>query len=175
MNRPRPPGEPGGPGGHAAPVGDGLVSAHPDARLAILTADCAPVALASAEGVIGVAHAGWRGLMAGVIGATIEAMRALGAGRIVAGVGPCIHPECYEFSAADLAAAVGVLGESVRASTARGLPALDLRAGVHAALGAACVEVVAEVRRCTACSEDLFSHRARGESQRQALVVWRQA
>lgn len=164
-----------GPGPVAGAAGDGLVGAHPDVRLAVFTADCAPVALASAEGVIGVAHAGWRGLMAGVIGATINAMRAQGAGRIVAGIGPCICARCYEFSAGDLAVVSSALGPAVRSATAGGRPAFDLRAGVHAALDASGVEVVAEVGRCTACSGELYSHRARAEPQRQALVVWRGA
>ena len=78
--------------------------------LAILTADCASVALGSAEGVFGAVHAGWRGLLAGVVEATVAAMRARGAGDVVGALGPCIHPECYEFSDADLDAVAAAYG-----------------------------------------------------------------
>ncbi|MSO71620.1 MAG: peptidoglycan editing factor PgeF [Alphaproteobacteria bacterium] len=82
-----------------APAADGLVTDRPGLVLGILTADCAPVLLADAEaGVIGAAHAGWRGALDGVIEATVAAMAALGArpSRIAAAVGPCIAQASYE-------------------------------------------------------------------------------
>lgn len=78
---------------------DALVSARPGIALGILTADCVPVLLADAEaGVIGAAHAGWRGAVDGVLARTVEAMVALGAdaSRITAAIGPAIAPESYE-------------------------------------------------------------------------------
>jgi polyphenol oxidase len=81
------------------PQADALVTARPGLLLAIVTADCAPVLLADREaGVIGVAHAGWKGAVAGVTDSTIAAMEALGARRddIVAAVGPCIAQPSYE-------------------------------------------------------------------------------
>jgi YfiH family protein len=78
---------------------DAMVSTAPEVALGILTADCAPVLLADAEaGVVGAAHAGWRGARDGVLAATVAAMHGLGAepGRMVAAVGPCIGPESYE-------------------------------------------------------------------------------
>lgn len=152
---------------------DAAVSADGDVALAVLTADCAPVALASPEGVIGVAHAGWRGLVAGVIGATVDAMRALGAGEIHAVVGPCIHPSCYSFSAGDLDAAVAAGGPELRGVDRLGGPALDLPAGVVAALGRAGALVHAESGICTACSAAHWSWRARRDTARQATVIWR--
>lgn len=149
-----------------------MVSCHPQARLAVFTADCAPVALASPEGVIGVAHAGWRGLVAGVIGHTVAAMRALGARWVEAALGPCIHPECYEFGATDLEAVVAVAGEGARGRTSAGGLALDLPGAVQGALEGAGASMVERVDRCTACSPELFSFRAAGDSQRQAAVVW---
>lgn len=83
----------------ARPHADGLVTATPGLLLGILTADCAPVLFADRRGkVIGAAHAGWRGALAGVTDATIAAMEALGARRehIAAAVGPCIARESYE-------------------------------------------------------------------------------
>lgn len=78
---------------------DAVVTDRPGLAVAVLTADCAPVLLAdTAAGVVGAAHAGWRGALGGVIEAAVEAMAGLGAepGRIWAAVGPCIGPEAYE-------------------------------------------------------------------------------
>lgn len=161
------------PGHGAGTRADAAVTDQPGCAIAVLTADCAPVALASAEGVIGVAHAGWRGVAAGVIEATVEEMRALGASDIEAVIGPRIGPECYEFGAAELDGLAARLGESVRATTAQGAPALALPAAVRAALARARVEHVTDVGTCTACSPDYFSWRAAKEQQRQAAVVWR--
>jgi YfiH family protein len=86
----------------AAPVADALVTKRRGLALGILTADCAPVLFADAEaGVIGAAHAGWRGAFDGVIGNTVEAMEELGAHaeRIVAVIGPCIAQASYEVGA----------------------------------------------------------------------------
>ena len=152
---------------------DAAVSAANGCALAVLTADCAPVALASSEGVIGVAHAGWRGVAGGVIEATVAEMESLGASGIEAAVGPCIHAECYEFGPTELDEVAARLGESVRATTAAGAPALDLPAAVRAALARAGVESVDDAGVCTACSPSHFSWRARKETQRQATVVWR--
>ena len=83
----------------AAPKVDGMVTARPGLALGILTADCVPVLLADGEArVVGAAHAGWRGALAGVIEATVQAMVALGARaeRIRAGIGPCIAQRSYE-------------------------------------------------------------------------------
>ena len=161
------------PGDGAATKADAAVTAEEGCALAVLTADCAPVALVSEEGVIGVAHAGWRGVAAGVIEATVAEMEALGATAIEAAVGPCIHAECYEFGPRELDGVAARLGEGVRATTAGGATALDLPAAVRVALQRAGVEAVTEVDVCTACSPDHFSWRARQETQRQATVVWR--
>jgi hypothetical protein len=161
------------PGGGAGRTADAAVSALPDAALAILTADCAPVAFASAEGVIGVAHAGWRGLVAGVVEETVAAMRALGALSVVAALGPCIHAECYAFGADDLDTAVDRFGPAVRAETAAGRPALDIPRAVRVAVDRADADLVADADVCTACSGGHWSWRARQDRQRQATVVWR--
>lgn len=81
------------------PRADALVTARPGLLLGIVTADCAPVLLAdTTAGVIGAAHAGWKGAIGGVTDATIAAMEALGARResIAAAVGPCIAQASYE-------------------------------------------------------------------------------
>ncbi len=78
---------------------DALVTAQPDLALAILTADCQPVLFADIEhGVIGAAHAGWRGALDGILENTLDAMERLGAKRsqIRAVIGPCISQSAYE-------------------------------------------------------------------------------
>ncbi|HEV3496029.1 MAG TPA: peptidoglycan editing factor PgeF [Actinomycetes bacterium] len=78
---------------------DGLITTDPGVVLAVLTADCAPVLLADPEaGVVGAAHAGWKGALGGVVRATVKAMGTRGGRpqRMVAAVGPCIGPASYE-------------------------------------------------------------------------------
>jgi polyphenol oxidase len=82
-----------------APQADALVTQVPGIALGILTADCAPVLFCDPEaGVIGAAHAGWRGAFEGVLNATVTAMTALGARpeRLIAGIGPHIAYRSYE-------------------------------------------------------------------------------
>jgi YfiH family protein len=82
-----------GEGGEA----DALVTATPGLALGVVTADCAPVLFSNRSGtVVGAAHAGWRGAVAGVLEATVLAMRSLGATSITATIGPCIHQPSYE-------------------------------------------------------------------------------
>jgi YfiH family protein len=91
VDRPWPRGE--------APRVDGMVTRTPEIALGILTADCAPVLFADADArVIGAAHAGWRGALSGVLEATVDAMKKLGATpqRIRATIGPCIGRHSYE-------------------------------------------------------------------------------
>lgn len=81
------------------PKGDAMVTDRPDILLGIVTADCVPVLFADQEaGVIGAAHAGWKGAITGVTDNTIAAMEALGAhrSRIACAIGPCIAQKSYE-------------------------------------------------------------------------------
>ena len=94
-------------------------------------------------------------------------MRSLGAFDIRAVLGPCIHAECYEFGTDELDAIAAELGDDVRSVTSWGTPALDVPAAVRAQL-----PDVEDQRVCTACSPDHWSHRARGDLERQALVAW---
>ncbi|HEX7822160.1 MAG TPA: peptidoglycan editing factor PgeF [Sphingobium sp.] len=85
----------------ARPEADALVTDRPGLLLGVLTADCVPVLLADrTAGVIGAAHAGWKGAIGGVTDATLTAMEALGAdrSRIAAAIGPCIGRASYEVS-----------------------------------------------------------------------------
>ena len=151
---------------------DALVAVEPGTALCVLTADCAPLALSSPEGVVGAVHAGWRGLVAGVVEAAVDTMRALGASEVTAALGPCIHAGCYEFSPRDLDVVADRYGSGVRGATTGGRPALDLVAGVAAAVAASGAVLVAGVDECTACDARSFSHRTRADAGRQALLVW---
>jgi YfiH family protein len=160
------------PGEWAGVDADAAVTSRSDTLLAVHTADCAPIALVAAEGVVGAVHAGWRGLAAGVVERAAERMRAAGATDLTAVVGPCIQPECYEFGATDLDRVVEACGEVARGVTAGGRPAVDMPAAVRAALDRAGATVVAGDAPCTSCDLRFFLHRARGDTGRQALLVW---
>ncbi len=135
-----------------APKADGIVTRRPGVALGVLTADCAPVLMADAEaGVIGAAHAGWRGALGGILEATARAMEKLGARltSTVAVVGPCIQQSSYEVGA-DLRDAVlavereagGLFRAGARAEKFQfDLPAFLVRRLRRLALGAvACVD-----------------------------------
>ena len=161
------------PGSGAGQEGDALWTRLPGSVLSVQVADCAPVALIAASGHVGVVHAGWRGLMAGAIEACAAQMRAGGAGGVVAVVGACIHPERYEFGEADLNTVEDQVGPRARGRTATGEAALDLPASVEAVLAKVDIPIARWVGGCTADEADRrWSHRARGDVERQALVVW---
>lgn len=154
---------------------DALVTRMHDVPIAMLGADCALVAFTSTEGPMGIAHAGWKGLEAGVIEATVDALRSLGAREISAYCSAMIHPECYEFAPEDLDRVAARLGDGVRGKTSSGKPALDLPRGVSEALGRARVSEVTVLGGCTACEGEWFSWRARRDEARHALVCWKSA
>ena len=158
---------------------DALVTGEPGPVLVGLGADCPVVGLFDAGApALGVAHAGWRGVAAGVIEATIVAMmEAHGARpeRMLAIVSPSIGPCCYEVGT-EVIEAIGT-GHArtghARPGT-RGRPHLDLRAAVEARLRAAGVKGSIEGEPlCTACAPDrLFSHRgARGRPTGRHAVM----
>ena len=164
------------PGARAGEHADAAVTRVPGAVLAVHTADCAGVLLLGTDGpevVVGAAHAGWRGLEAGVLQATVAEMERLGARRVEWLLGPCIGPEAYEFGAEDLARLVDRYGPGVAATSASGAPSLDLRHGVRTALrevGATPLDAVPSPA-CTATDPGWFSWRAQRTAARQAAVV----
>jgi polyphenol oxidase len=153
--------------------GDALVTASTGISLVVLVADCAPVALVAGDTVAAV-HCGWRGLLAGVVEAAVEAVQRRGREPVRAIVGPCISAAHYEFGAEELELVASRLGPAVRARADTGAPALDLRAGVRAALAGAGVVDRTDVDVCTYASPDHFSHRRDGVTGRQGLLVTRQ-
>jgi polyphenol oxidase len=159
------------PGAHAGAEADAAVTSVPDAPIAVHAADCAPVALVT-DHAIGVVHAGWRGLVAGVIGEAVEALRDHDGSRPRAVLGPCIRAEHYEFGESDLDRVAALVGPDARGRTADGAPALDLAAAVRASLRASGVDEMDDLGLSTADSSRWFSHRLRGDTGRHALVAW---
>lgn len=163
------------PGDGAGAEADAVLTTARRAAVAVATADCAPIVLADADAAtdaVAVVHAGWRGLAGGVLDAAVAALRAAGSTKPVAALGPCIHAACYEFGADDLDRVAARIGDAARGVTAAGKPALDLPAAVETVLGTLGVEFALDVGVCTACDPDYFSHRARGDVERQATVAW---
>ncbi|WP_309602603.1 peptidoglycan editing factor PgeF [Sphingomonas sp.] len=146
------------------PHADALVSDRPGTLLGILTADCAPILLADRDaGVIGAAHAGWRGAVAGVAANTVAAMEQLGAkrGRIVAAVGPCIARTNYEVDH-DFAQRLGDENQHFFTGGPTGKPHFDLESFVVASLASA------GIARIEALSQDTYAQPERFFSFRRA-------
>ncbi|MBM3692862.1 MAG: laccase domain-containing protein [Actinobacteria bacterium] len=161
------------PSGSPPPRADAAVTVATGVPLVVLTADCAPVVLAD-DRAVGVVHAGWRGLLAGVVEAAVVALRRIGSGPVRARVGACVRPAHYEFGAEDLAAMVQRFGPTVAGRTRTGRPALDVGAAVARALAEAGVDDVGDPGWDTVGdAERWFSHRRDGTTGRQALIVVR--
>jgi YfiH family protein len=164
------------------PHADAMVTDEPGLLLGILTADCAPVLFADEHaGVVGAAHAGWRGALAGVTDATISAMEQLGARRerISAAVGPCIGPQSYEVDHAFRERFVADDAGNARFFTdgVGGKPHFALEAYVvHRLLAAGLAEVEA-LRLDTYADEDRFysyrraTHRGEADYGRQVSLI----
>jgi len=154
------------------PVADGLVTDLPGVALLVRVADCVPVLLADVErGVVGAAHAGRPGLVAGIVPATVGRMRAFGAEQIVAWLGPYVCGRCYEVPAQMRDEVAAAVPESF-AETSWGTPAVDVGAGVVAQLQAEGIEVV-DASRCTVEDDELYSYRRQGaDAGRLGGLVW---
>jgi YfiH family protein len=159
-----------GPTVDRPPEADAAVTAVRGLPLAVVTADCAPIALAC-DDAVGVVHAGHRGLELGVIEAAVAALRRIGTGPVRAYLGPCIHPASYEFGARDLARLAERLGPAVVGRTHDGRPALDIPAAVHTTLDACGVDSFDDSDECTAQSDAHYSYRRDGLTGRQATIV----
>jgi polyphenol oxidase len=166
----------GGAGDYSGAMGgvaeaDASVTRAAGVALLALGADCAPVLLWSSTGVaVGAVHAGWRGLVAGVIPAAVDAMGVDPMG-VNAVVGPCIGPCCYPVDA-DLRC---TMGERFGGDVVKG-DAVDLALGVRRSLMQAGLtpEAIRGVAECTACGPGTwFSYRRDGErAGRHAGLIW---
>jgi len=158
-----------------APIADAAVSFLPDQVLAVLTADCLPVVFASVDGQrLGIAHAGWRGLAAGVLEATV---RALGEGPLTAWLGPAIGMQAFE------------VGEDVRAAflqadpqaafdfvaNTRGRWQADLAGLARRRLRTLGVQVTGGAQCTYADARRFYSYRRDGQTGRMATLVWRRS
>ena len=141
------------------PKADGLVTTRTDVVLAVRAADCLPVLLVG-DGVIGAAHSGRKGMYAGIVPATVEAMRELGATHLTAVLGPYACGKCYEVPE-EMRAEVAERVPASYSETSWGTPALDVASGVKAQLAELDVEVV-DATACTIESENLYSYRREG-------------
>jgi len=165
------------------PRADGMATDLPGLALGILTADCAPVLLADPEAkVIGAAHAGWQGALAGILEATIGTMEALGADRvkIVAAVGPCIDQTNYEVGPEFLASFLAQDGHNARWFAPSDRPRhhrFDLAGYVAGRLAVAGITRVETVPACTYGREDEFfsfrrsTHRGEKDYGRQLSAI----
>jgi len=145
---------------------DGLWTDEPGLALGLITADCLPIALCreSGEPALCVLHAGWKGLLAGIVEAGID---ALGGDGIAAAVGPGIGPCCYEVGEEVARPYRAAFGDDVVADGR-----LDLWTAAERALGAAGCTSIERTDLCTACNPDLFfSHRRdAGRTGRQGVI-----
>jgi YfiH family protein len=164
--------------GTVQPATDALVTDEPDVPLLMRFGDCVPILLFdSVRRVVGIAHAGWRGLVAGIVGKTVRTMSdrlCCDPASVWAGIGPAIGPCCYEIGTdvvGDVETACPPGAKIVRHSNRRIY--LDLPAAVRAQLRAAGVERIEDSGLCTACRVDeFFSHRAeRGRTGRFGVIV----
>jgi hypothetical protein len=154
------------------PEGDALVTTRPGLGLMIRVADCVPLLLADPySGVVGAAHVGRPGLALEIVPRVVDAMRAQGARRLRAWLGPHVCGGCYEVPAA-MREEVSTIVPAAWSETRWGTPSLDIGAGVVAQLAAVDVPV-AEVGGCTLEDPALHSYRRDGvDAGRLAGLVW---
>jgi YfiH family protein len=156
---------PGARGEHA----DGLWTDEPGLPILAMSADCLPIALLRTDGrapAVSVLHAGWRGLLDGIVASGVD---ALGRRDLAAAIGPAIGPCCYEVGEEVAAPYRERFGEDVVQGRH-----LDLWTSAERALHAAGVEHVERFDRCTACEpETFFSHRRdAGRTGRQGVIAY---
>ena len=163
------------------PDADAVLTDVVDLPIAVQTADCVPILLADLRsGQVAAVHAGWRGVVADVVGAALDEMTAHSGrrpdggtapllDRVHAWIGPAICPGCYEVSE-EVRAEVAAAAPEAFAQTRTGTPAVDVRAGVAAQLARR--GIAAEiVGGCTFEDPDLYSYRRDAVTGRQAGVI----
>ena len=167
--------------GDTVPTADAALSTCPDRVLAVLTADCMPVVLASEGGeVVGIAHAGWRGLAQGVLTQTVQAMRqkCIEPVKIHAWIGPCIGPGAFQVGPEVRERFVSIASELMMYflvdPDAKGKWLADLPAIAMWQLRQLGVE---QVRWCGLCTVSdvqrrFYSYRREGQTGRMATLVW---
>ena len=152
--------------------GDALFTAQERKVLTIQVADCVPVALTSNCGAIALIHAGWKGLLNGVIENASEALQNEFPGDLAAVIGPHIGPCCYEYGRKDLDSFIEIFGTSVAGVTDSSTDSLDLMAIVRVILEKRGIEIVYKDGSCTSCDSKFWSYRSSGTQKRQSLFAW---
>jgi YfiH family protein len=159
---------------------DAVVTRHPGRVCVIQVADCLPVLFAARDGsVVGAAHAGWRGLAAGVLEATVTAM-GVPPGQLRAWIGPGIGPGHFEVGAEVREGLIGAAGaagaaevEAAFVANARGRWQCDLVALVRQRLAACGLTAIHGGQWCTfSDAENFFSYRRDGRTGRMAALIW---
>lgn len=152
--------------------GDALFGDAPDLALSVVTADCVPLLLAGSNGLAAV-HAGWRGLVGGVIPAALEKL----GGAETAWIGPTIGPCCYEVGEEVAEQVAAVSGPEVVVPGQGSRPHLDLVAAARRQLQAAGIKEIHPMASCTRCAADrLYSYRREGKGVgRNMAFIWRRS
>jgi polyphenol oxidase len=164
---------------HATPhdtKADALITDDPSRVLVIRVADCAPVLFASSDGkIVAAAHAGWRGIIAGIIPNTIRAMQDLGAANIAAAIGPCISVDHFEIGPEVAAEFERVFGRGTRTIRPRenARSTADLKLAIQLQLQQAGITPIDTLPHCTFRDHELFfSHRRdQGKTGRMIGVI----
>ena len=169
---------------HNVPVADASTAGRPGVVCAMMTADCLPVLFADLEGrAVGAAHAGWRGLAAGVLGETARTLRAAGADELTVWLGPAIGPSSFEVGAevreafllGARAAAEGALLQAAFQSMPErpGKYLADIYALARVLLAREGITRVHGGEHCTVREpERFYSYRRDGVTGRQASLIW---
>ena len=145
---------------------DALITREPGLPLVVLTADCLPILIASST-VVGAVHAGRKGVLNGVIGRAVTAMRTLGGVELVAKIGPAICSECYEVDRQMYEDAIKIVPEL---ATSRAKHSLDLLSGAKSQLESYGIKV-SSVDICTSHNFNFFSYRRGAKTGRSAGVI----
>lgn len=165
------------------PKGDAMVTKVPGIALGVTAADCGPVLMVDPKArVIGAAHAGWKGALAGVLEATVDAMEGQGASRddIIVGLGPMLRQRNYEVGMEFVARFEAAQADNARffsSASRNGHAMFDLPGYIHARLAAAGVLLVDDVDLCTYADEDSFfsyrrsTHRKEGDYGRHVHAI----
>ena len=154
---------------------DALATRETELPLVVQVADCVPVLLAGPRTAAAV-HAGRRGVQAGIIGAALRTIEALGdeVDTLEAAIGPAIGGCCYEVPASLRSAVADVVPEAA-GTTSWGTPSLDLKLATAVQLSSLGVRRVRDLGICTRCDRRFFSHRRDPEGGRQIGLVVRPA
>ena len=153
--------------------GDAVFTEVPDLTLSVVTADCVPVLIAGPQGLAAI-HAGWRGIAAGVIPATLQKLQG-SPEDWTAWVGPAIGACCYEVGEEVASRVIAASAPEIVGSGQNGRPHLDLPGAARFQLAAAGVRNVIVLPRCTRCDEEkLWSYRREGKAAgRNMAFIWR--